>query len=254
MAEREKSALYPAVSWEDCIDFIKKIDTFKQKTVAYKAVAELYGLTSITTKSFTQKVGTAKQFGLISTSSSTIQLTEIARKILYPVSNDIKAIELECFRLPPLYNSLINNYDGKQVPDQKLLSNVLMNNYKISKAAKDSAAKTFLINCEQLNLIKAGILCYSERLEKEGIPDNEYGQVHEEELVKTERETRASVPIQEKLATNQENEYIVQTYPVESGKVAKIVIPIDSTEDDLYAIRDLLEVIMKRKFKMKILD
>ena len=43
-------------------------------------------------------------------------------------------------------------------------------------------------------------------------------------------------------------------YPVESGKVAKIIIPIDSTEDDLYAIRDLLEVVMKRKFKIKVDD
>ena len=25
MAEREKSALYPAVTWEECIDFIKNI-------------------------------------------------------------------------------------------------------------------------------------------------------------------------------------------------------------------------------------
>ena len=94
MAEREKSALYPAVTWEECIDFIKNIDTFKQKTVAYKAVAELYGLTSVTTKSFTQKVGTAKQFGLITTSSSTIQLTEIAKKILYPVSNVSEKLNL----------------------------------------------------------------------------------------------------------------------------------------------------------------
>mgnify|MGYP006062475219 FL=1 len=38
----------------------------------------------------------------------------------------------------------------------------------------------------------------------------------------------------------------------ESGKTAKIVIPIDATEDDVYALRDLLEIIMKRKFKMRI--
>ena len=99
MAEREKSALYPAVTWEECIDFIKNIDTFKQKTVAYKAVAELYGLTSVTTKSFTQKVGTAKQFGLITTSSSTIQLTEIAKKycIQYQmISEKLNLSALDC--------------------------------------------------------------------------------------------------------------------------------------------------------------
>ncbi len=47
-------------------------------------------------------------------------------------------------------------------------------------------------------------------------------------------------------------EYITQPYVCESGKTAKIVIPIDATEDDVYALRELLEIIMKRKFKMKI--
>ena len=47
-------------------------------------------------------------------------------------------------------------------------------------------------------------------------------------------------------------EYITQPYVCESGKTAKIVIPIDATEDDVYALRDLLEIIMKRKFKMRI--
>ena len=47
-------------------------------------------------------------------------------------------------------------------------------------------------------------------------------------------------------------EYITQPYVCESGKTAKIVIPIDATEDYVYALRDLLEIIMKRKFKMRI--
>ena len=255
MAEREKSALYPAVTWQDCIEFIKKVDRLKQKTVAYQAVAELYGLNSITTKSFTQRVGTAKQFGLITTSSSTIKLTDTARKILYPVSDDIKAIALDCFKLPPLYSSLINEFDGKQMPNPTMLANLLMNNYKISKSAKDLAAKVFLDTCEQLELVKAGVLCYSESLEIE--TDVQTIEVKEEvqPFKKTEarmEEGNTSVVGAKKEVPTSENEYIIQTYPVESGKVAKIIIPIDSTEDDLYAIRDLLEVIMKRKFKMKI--
>ena len=59
-----------------------------------------------------------------------------------------------------------------------------MNNYKISKAAKDSAAKIFLVNCEQFNLIKAGVLCYSEGLEKERLLIDEYEQVTENETEK----------------------------------------------------------------------
>ena len=53
MSEREKSALYPGSTLSDCIEFAKVIGSFKNKTVAYNAVAEKYGLSSCATKSFT---------------------------------------------------------------------------------------------------------------------------------------------------------------------------------------------------------
>ena len=71
---------------------------------------------------------------------------------------------------------------------------------------------------------------FQKDLKCRGFQFQEYG-INETE--KANKETIVPVSVTEKLATNQENEYIVQTYPVESGKVAKIVIPIDSTEDDL---------------------
>ena len=40
MGEREKSALYPAVTIEDCIEFVRIVDAFKSRTVAYRAVAD----------------------------------------------------------------------------------------------------------------------------------------------------------------------------------------------------------------------
>ena len=43
-----------------------------------------------------------------------------------------------------------------------------------------------------------------------------------------------------------------QLIPIESGKIAKIIIPVDSTEDDLLMIRDMLDVILKRKFKIEL--
>lgn len=48
-----------------------------------------------------------------------------------------------------------------------------------------------------------------------------------------------------------ETEYYVQTYICESGKAAKFVIPEDATEDDLLAFYDMLNIILKRKFKIK---
>jgi hypothetical protein len=43
-----------------------------------------------------------------------------------------------------------------------------------------------------------------------------------------------------------------QLIPIESGKIAKIIIPVNSTEDDLLMIRDMLDVILKRKFKIEL--
>lgn len=256
MAEREKSALYPSSTISECIDFIKAVDSFRSKTVAYAAVAEKYGLKSVSTRSFTQKIGSAKQYGLITTNSSTIQLTELARRILYPCSDDLNNLKKECFQLPPLYAALLEEYEGKALPQASMLGNLLLSKYRITRTAKDLAADVFLKNANELGCIRAGVLSCSidaepsENMEKIDTPPEKNS---ESEFLAAANEfetASATSPIAQGTASD----YITQTYPVESGKVAQIIIPIDSTPDDLFAIRDLLEVIMKRKFKLKIDD
>lgn len=44
--------------------------------------------------------------------------------------------------------------------------------------------------------------------------------------------------------------YYIQSYTCESGKLAKIIIPEDATEDDLFALEDMLKIVLKRKFKL----
>ena len=44
--------------------------------------------------------------------------------------------------------------------------------------------------------------------------------------------------------------YYIQSYTCESGKLAKIIIPEDATEDDLFAFEDMLKIVLKRKFKL----
>lgn len=99
----KKSALYPNATWEDCLEFIRTIDSFKLKSVSYMEVAKRYGLSSTTTKSFTSKISSSKQYGLITTSNgNTIQLTENSMKLLYPTGNDSRELALECFSSPPI--------------------------------------------------------------------------------------------------------------------------------------------------------
>lgn len=256
MAEKEKSALYPGCTINECIDFVKVIDSFRSKTVSYASVAEKYGLRSVSTKSFTQKIGSAKQYGLITTNSSTIQLTELARRILYPCSDDLNNLKKECFQLPPLYAALLEEYEGKALPQASMLGNLLLSKYRITRTAKDLAADVFLKNANELGCIRAGVFSCNIDAEpsvntgKIDTPPEKNGE--SESLAAANEFETASSP--SPIAQGTASDYITQTYPVESGKVAQIIIPIDSTPDDLFAIRDLLEVIMKRKFKLKIDD
>lgn len=51
-----------------------------------------------------------------------------------------------------------------------------------------------------------------------------------------------------------EEGFYVQSYTCESGKLAKFIIPNGATEDDLLGFYDLLNIVLKRKFKVKIVE
>jgi hypothetical protein len=255
MATREKSNLYPNATWEDCFEFIKVIDSFNLKTVSYSEVAKKYGLSSTTTKSFTGKISSSKQFGLITTSSGSIQITDLAKKLIYP-TDDIRKLKIESFRLPPLYDKLISAYDGKALPNNEKFENILMSEYKIAKNVKSNAAKCFFESANQLGLIKGGILCYNDSIDENSISalDNDSSKAADEysnpnyndkptDNISHSNELSSS-------AAENSSDFIIQNIPVESGKVAKIIIPIDANEDDLLLIKDMFEVLLKRKFKI----
>ncbi|MBQ8063453.1 MAG: hypothetical protein IJ230_05900 [Clostridia bacterium] len=237
----ERSTLYPIVTWEASLDFIKVIDSFKYKLVSYSEVAKKLGLSNITTKSFTGKISTAKQFGLISTSNKTIQLTETAKSILYPTEKDTLSIAVECFKNPPLYAKLIERYEGKALPSKDVLSNTLMMEYRITQSAKDNAAQVFLDSAEYLGLIQGGVLCFG----------NDVDRASESTTALENNATSLSVPVASSdvsKLTATESDYIWQRIPTSSGKIAEIKVPTDADKDDLLLIQDMLHSIMRRKF------
>ena len=44
--------------------------------------------------------------------------------------------------------------------------------------------------------------------------------------------------------------YICHDYTCEKGELAQIIIPRQATKDDLYALREMLEILIERKFKV----
>ena len=45
--------------------------------------------------------------------------------------------------------------------------------------------------------------------------------------------------------------YYIQQYTCENRTIAKIMIPVDATQDDLKGIREMLDVVIKRHFKVE---
>lgn len=256
MTLREKSALYPKATWNDCVEFVKVISGFNLKSVSYQEVAKKYGLSSPSTKSFTSRISTGKQFGLITTSGGdTIQLTDTCKRLLFPTGEDMRPIQLACFAMPPLYNKLIAAYDGKAIPSQDLLANILMNNHRIQPSVKDFAAKCFIESANQLDLIKGGVLCYSDTATPTPTPE----QTEPTEAQASISDTASPAPIPsaplsaaQPLSTEGDADYITQSIPVASGKIARFVVPVDATEDDLLLLRDMFDVLLKRKFKIQL--
>lgn len=251
----DKSPRYPMTTWNDCIEFVKTVSSFNLKAVSYAEVAKKYGLTNPTAKSFSSKVSTCKQFGLINTSGgNTIQLTDTCKRILFPTGEDVWAISRACFGMPPLYTKLIAAYDGRAIPNKDILSNILMNDHKIQKSVKDNAAQMFIESAEQLGLIKGGILCYSDA---ESASDTAVSNLVADEGVMEEQQSNvppapvAGVQVVQVPASN-ESDYITQAIPFASGKVARFIIPVDATEDDLLLLHDMFDVLLRRKFKLDI--
>lgn len=249
--------LYPSITWEECVEFARNIDSFKLKSVSYAEAAKKYNINNPQTRSFMSKISTSKQFGIITTSQNTIQLTDTCRRLLYPTDKDIREIKLACFSLPPLYNKLIAAYDGKALPSENILSNVLMAEHGIARSAKDVAAKCFIQSAEQLEILKGGVLGYADSLHNTS--DVEVLSIdtsRDNSDMKAEVVVDHSIPqvMPSPSLQYSESDYFTQTVPMNSGKAAKIIIPIDTDPEldkaNLLSLADSFYSILKRKFKI----
>ncbi len=242
----KRSKQHPNETWQECMEFIKKIDSKKLPIVAYSEIATEYGLQNYQTRSFMKKVTTSKQFGLIEVNNLTIKLTDISKKILYPTS-DTKQLEIECFIRPPLYRELVEKYNNKALPNVNILSNILLNEFGITKAAKDVAARIFIENAETMGILKGGVLCYPEQ----GVKDTDNELEKEELTIKNEMQDEIKTEAQvNKLynVNNDTDEYIKINIPTTIGKSAQIYIPNGLNTEDAELLRDMIDVILKRKF------
>lgn len=220
---KERSPLYPIFSINETLDFVREIVKIGGKKVSVETVATVIGM-SVKTNSFKSKISTAKQFGLIRGSGGAVELTDLAKKIVYAVSDsETQKALIECFLSAPLYRKIAERYENQAVPPVDKLGNILLLEYGITKNAKDIAAGKFIESAEQIGILKNGIILL------------DADEVLDPAPVQYEAPTvNSDTPIQKTNAMSQPEESGYRfTIPTLSGSMAHVVIPQDVTEKDL---------------------
>lgn len=234
---RGKSVRYPAISIDECIDFIRKVDKLGGQSISYASILSMLNLKSQTTKSFQARISAAKQFGLLQTGQGTAQLTDTARRILYPNEGqeESERLKIEAFGKPPLYEKLIERFKDKALPEPTQLGNILMNEYHIIKQVKDIAANCFIESANSLGLLATGVL----HIEQDENKNEDAISSDEDKSLETE-EKASQIPSETAKTMEREDGYLFEV-PTLGKKNAKFYIPGEVTAKDIDYIKMYVE-------------
>lgn len=232
-----KSKEYPAVSLEQAINFIIKLKGYPlDKPIKYSDAAKTLGI-SDNTKSFTYTISAARQFGLISTSSGrTFSFLEPAKQIAYPTKDtDIASIKIQCFRSPKLYAQLTEEFKGHEMPTQDILENTLVAHYGIAPNAKEKAAKAFIDSANEANVVKEGILDFSQESKES---DDLFFEKQDDEKA-----------IMDGMPDKKYDEFGPPlTIPFGDARRAMLYMPIDTSQKDAEYVQEMIKLMFKNVY------
>ena len=106
---------------------------------------------------FRMLLSSSIKYGLTAGSynQSKVALTELARDIVAPISDELKnkALFQSAF-MPPLFRSIFGAYKSKKVPDMQFFQNALVRDFGVSRDQAARCAAVFYENAEYLGLIR----------------------------------------------------------------------------------------------------
>lgn len=243
---KPKSKEYPAVTLNEAIAFVEKFRDYPQnKPISYDVAAETCGLRA-TTKSFKYTLSSARQYGLISTSSGkTISFLEPARRFARPTEGEdtLQALKFECFKTPKLYAELIAEYTGQSIPQPQTLENILVTHYGILPVVVKGAADTFIKTATEIGAVQNGILDLT--LEISQSPH----ETAEKETDIAPSNKVASVAEAEGALPNPSGEFAAPlNIPFGDKRRAVLYMPIDVTQEDASYVKDMIVLMFKRVY------
>jgi hypothetical protein len=161
---RLRSRLYPRYDLEDSINFIRSLQTLGGSNVSQAALAAKVGK-SVNNSGFSGRISSSKQFSLLTIDSGKLSISSLGKRILLPKGDaDKNSAIATALAAPDLYKELIENFNGKIIPDTTTLGNLLAHDYRMEVAAKDGAARNFIRSANFAGVLQNGILVVGENI------------------------------------------------------------------------------------------
>lgn len=247
---KPKSREYPAVTLSNAIAFIEKMKDFPQnKPISYELAASACGV-KISTNSFKYTLSAAKQYGLIATATGkTLTLLDPAKEFARPTKSpeEHQLLKIECFKTPKLYKELIQEYNGCSLPEPQKLANILINQFSILPAVANVAASNFIVNATEIGVVQNNVLDLS-IVET----DAESTTINDSNHIANRGETNINTTSFSVDDSFSGPEYAAPLYiPFGDKRRAVLYMPIDSTKEDAEYVKDMINLMFKRVYKVE---
>lgn len=240
---KNRSKAYPAYSLNEALNFLEKfIDYPMHRPISIETASKEIGINS-KTKSFTYKISTAKQFGLITIIKGTgFCITEIGYKIIRPTEpeEEIQKYKINCFKLPPLYEKLISDYNGKSIPTSKIFENILMNNYGITPNVANLVASKFIETANELGVILNGILDLENPIKSNNKETNE-------NLVSDANNVDTNLEKEEADALGEDSKLVI---PMNNNRSAKLIMPQNVEKKEAEYVLQMINIMFKQLYDL----
>jgi hypothetical protein len=142
---------FPYLDQNDAVEIAKSVHATSGNSCEREQLA---GRLSVSAKggAFGMRLVTARLFGFISTSGSTVSLTPLGQRVIDPQHE--KAARAESFLLVPLYRAVYDEYKGAMLPGNTALESA-MEKLGVAPKQKDKARQVF-----QRSATQAGYFTY----------------------------------------------------------------------------------------------
>jgi hypothetical protein len=231
---REKSVRYPYYSLKECVEYLTIVHEIAGKKEApIETILTKLKIISPDNKRYKYLTSSSEIFNLIEKTKVGIKPTEMGTLILYPPRGEAQRRELliEAFKAPLLYQKILEKYNQMTLPDFEILKNVFYN-LGIAKIVLDNAVNAFIESAQYVNVLDSNNRLYIEALAED-----------KNAIQSQSPQPNIHPPF---VGGGQKPSDITGFDKIEitttSGKKASILLPSDSSKEDIDKLIKLLKV------------